>query len=536
MHRITCAIVGALLALSGPAAAHDLELLPLGRADRAYEAASATAGTVYDAATGTPVTLEELAAELVQSRVVLLGESHTDMAQKEFHGALFAAMAELEPNLVLGMEFFLRSDDEALAAWSAGAIDEAELLRRTQWYERGTYNFGYYRPVMEVARERGLRVVGLNVPRSIPRAVNRGGLDSLDDEQRAEVGEIVVGDSPQHRYLISRYFGETVALLPPGWFDNMYAAQCLWDVVMARSILDNLGPEETMVVIVGSGHVAYGLGIPQRIQEELAAGGGAEMAVLTFCPVTAPPPPKDDDPEGHPMGGHGHGMGAPTEKPAQFTRSLADFVGVFPDTGGIEAYPTVGLSLKEVDGAPVVSMAWPDTLAESVEFASGDRIVDVNGVQPGNLTDLRMMLSEIRWGQRLGFTVEREGVRQEIAVLLFPTVDLTESDTAPGWTVEPVLEFESGDARPVASVDKATVSRTALVTGEDGSRRVEVHVGEVLEEVHELDAGGVVIRSLYRVAREDGSVEFRYQRNDAGVVTATKRFDRTGGKILDLRP
>jgi hypothetical protein len=288
-----------------------------------------------------------------------------------------------------------------------------------------------------------------------------------------------------------------------------------------------------MVVIVGSGHVAYGLGIPRRIQDEMAAAGEAEIAVTTFCPATAPPPPKDDDPDGHPMGGHGHGMGPPPEKPARFARSLADFVGVFPDTGGIETYPTIGLRLKDEDGVPVVSMACPDTPAEAVGFASGDRILDLNGVRPENLTDLRVMLSDILWGQRLGFVVEREDTETEIAVLLFPAVDLTEGDAAPGWTVEPILQFSPTDSEPVVAVDGATVSRTVLVTAEDGTRRVEVHTGDVLEEVHELDDGGLVVRSLYRVAKDDGSVEIRYHRNEAGEVKGTDRFDRTGEQIAN---
>jgi hypothetical protein len=142
--------------------------------------------------------------------------------------------------------------------------------------------------------------------------------------------------------------------MPPGWFDNMYAAQCLWDVIMARSILASLRREETLVVIVGTGHVAYGLGISRRISDELAAAGRPGLPMATFCPVIAPPPPDpDDDPAGHPMGGRSQGMGAaPPASPASFTRTLADFVGVFPDAGGVEAYPQLGLQLAEGRTSP----------------------------------------------------------------------------------------------------------------------------------------------------------------------------------------
>ena len=151
----------------------DLDLLPLGDPERAFEVASVPAGEVYDAAGGTVLDINTLAERLATARVVLLGEEHTAMEQKRFHAELLEALAARRPNVVLGLEFFDRSHDEVLARWSRGEIDEAELLAATEWYERGSYRFEYYRPVMEVAREHGLRVVGLNVPRAIPRAPGR---------------------------------------------------------------------------------------------------------------------------------------------------------------------------------------------------------------------------------------------------------------------------------------------------------------------------------------------------------------------------
>jgi uncharacterized iron-regulated protein len=465
--------------------------------------------------------------------VVLIGEEHTNMEQKRFHARLLAAMAEHEPDLILGMEFFLREDQELLDRWSASEIDTDDLLREVGWYDRGGYRFGYYRQLMEVARERGIPVVGLNVPRGILRAVNRGGLEGLDEEQRAEVGEVITDDSPQHRYLIARYFGETVAMLPPGWFDNMYAAQCLWDVVMARSILAALGPGANMVVIVGSGHVAYDLGIARRIHEELASAGRPDLTVATFCPVTAPPPDPGGDPDGHPMGGHGNGMVKDAGKPAQFVHSLADYVGVFADTGGIEAYPRLGLRLEaDDDGVPIVSMAWPDTPAEAAGFESGDRILDLDGVEPSDLSDLRWTLARTEWGDRVGFRVEREEAELEIAVLLYPQVDITEAEVAPGFTVEAVVGFDPESTDPVtADADAVNQPRGVVVSQEGGPARVEVWSGEVLEEVHELDESGRVTRSLYRTPQPDGTVEILYERDEDGSVTATTRLDRAGNDL-----
>jgi hypothetical protein len=427
----------------------------------------------------------------------------------------------------------LRDDQEVLDRWSAGDIDADALMSEVGWYDRGGYRFEYYEPVMEAARAHGVRIVGLNVPREIPRAVNRGGLDALDDEQKREVGDVRTDDSPGHRYLIGRYFGETVAMLPPGWFENMYAAQCLWDVVMARSILANLDPGETMMVIVGSGHVAYDLGIPRRIHEELEASGAADIRVASFCPITAPQADPGDDPHGHPMGGHGKGMEASASKPARFVRSLADFVGAFPDTGGIEAFPTVGLRLDEADdGVPVVSMAWPDTPAAAVGFEHGDRILSFNGRRPPNVTELRLMLARISWGQRVEFEVAREEERLTIPLLLYPRVDLTQEETAPGYTLAPTGDFDPSSPAAVVADSAATERRRSVLVSEDSTpTRIELWRGEVLDEVHELDSSERVARSLYRLPLPDGAVEIRYQRNQDGAVVATTRHDGRGQEL-----
>jgi uncharacterized iron-regulated protein len=523
-------VVSVLASVVAPAG--EMELLPLGDPERAVWLASARAGTYYDCRQNGELGFDELATALAQARVVLVGEAHTHMEQKLFHARLLRALAERRPKLVLGMEFFLRSDREPLARWGRGELDDAELVREVGWYDRGGYRFEYYLPVMEAARDLGIPVVGLNVPREIPRAVNRGGLDGLDDEQRDQVGEVRTDGSPQHRYLIARYFGETVAMLPPGWFDNMYSAQCLWDVVMARSILDELEPEATMMVIVGSGHVAYDLGIPRRINEELTAGGLPPLTVATLVPVLAPPPDPGGDPHGHPMGGHGAGMAEDGGKPARFVTSLADYVAVFDDTGGVEAFPAVGLGLDEADDdSPMVSMIWPDTLAEAAGFSAGDRILDLNGKAPADRSELRRMLAGIEWGQRLGFLVESDGETREIAVLLYPEVESSETTTAPGFSVAAVGEFDPTGPGAVASVDDEESATRVLVSKDGRPLRVELRAGGRLDEVHELDSDGRVSRSLYREPLPEGTVEVRYSRAAGGTVVSTTHLDRAGAVL-----
>ena len=525
-------VAAAILVLGAAwAVAEDLAMLPLGDPQRAYAVASLEAGSFYDCREGTVLDLEAAAGVLARARVILLGEEHTSMDQKRTQARLLEALAARKPGLVLGMEFFQRGDDGVLARWTSGELEGDDFLLASGWYDRGGYNWVYYAPVMETARKLGIPVVGLNVERSIPRTVSRKGLDALDPGQRKIVGEVDVSGSPQHRYLIARYFGDTVSLLPPAWFDRMYASQCLWDVVMARSILDKLPPEGTMVVLVGSGHVAFGLSIARRIHEELARRGEPDIEVSTFVPVTAPAPDPGGDPSGHPMPGGGKAGGG---RPALFVRSVADVVGAFPDRGGVEEVPRLGLKLEEGgDGAILVKQAWPDSPASAAGLVKGDRIVDLGGTVPGDIHRLRLALARLRWGDRLDLRVEREGATVDCVALLEPELLSVDREVAPGWTVEAAGGFDPTAPSPVLPLESARAStlERRLVSRDGTPSHVEVWRDGVLVEVHRLDAGGRVLRSLFRDPLADGTVEIVYRRDGGGTVTGVTRLDRSGRPV-----
>lgn len=527
MRRFMVFFVLSFLSVALQSHGGELDVLPLGDSDLAFVLGSGHTGEIIESATGEVVTLETMVRKMASARVVLIGEEHTHLGQKRFQARVLEALAEVQPNLVLGMEFFRRSDNDALQRWINGEIDDDGLLRESEWYDRGTYRWGYYEEMMDVARQRAIPVYGLNIPREIPRTVNRRGLEALDADQKVAVGEVVVDNSAQHRYLIGRYFGDTVAMMPPRWFGNMYAAQCLWDTVMARSILDVLPEDGTVVVVVGSGHVAFDLGIVRRISEELAAGGKTDIEVATFCPIQAAINPEgSDEPSGHPMGGDREGD---TRPQAVFTRSMADFVGVFEATGGVDAWPSLGLKLKEGEaGEPTVSIAWPDGRGEAAGFETGDVIVDFNGIEPKTLSDLRMMLAGLEWGDRADLRVRRGDEVTDIAMLMVPGPVQEERLVAPGWTVEPVDAITPESAEVVTAAEDGPEKVAVLQSNGETIRWVVVWLDGVAQELHFLDDSNRVSRSKYLLPLEDGAVEIIINRDSQGHVVSTNRFSRGG--------
>ena len=115
---------------------------------------------------------------------------------------------------------------------------------------------------------------GVNIPRDQVKTVRMKGFEGLSAEQAAHMPESVNTDSDEHRQLFRAYFEADDALhaaISAEQWDGMYRAQCTWDAAMgwnARMALEQHGGEDAiMVVLIGAGHVTYGLGAERQIKD-----------------------------------------------------------------------------------------------------------------------------------------------------------------------------------------------------------------------------------------------------------------------------
>src|SRR5262245_25513326 len=122
----------------------------------------------------------------------------------------------------------------ALDEYLAGEIEDEELLERIEWEERWGYSFELYRCIREFARAHAIPVHDLNVPDEIPRAVSRGGVEALSEEERAALPDLDLGNEA-HRAMVKEAFGAHHGHGELS-FDHFYAAQVIWDETMAYEI------------------------------------------------------------------------------------------------------------------------------------------------------------------------------------------------------------------------------------------------------------------------------------------------------------
>src|SRR5690606_39066069 len=140
--------------------------------------------------------------DLAERRVVFVGETHSRFDHHLIQLEILRRLAAGNERIVLAVEWFQQPFQEVLDEYLRGDIDETTLLRRSEYYERWRFDFRHYGQILRFARERGIRVIALNLPAEVTRAAARQDLGELDPHLRQWIPEdIDRGDEAYRRRL-----------------------------------------------------------------------------------------------------------------------------------------------------------------------------------------------------------------------------------------------------------------------------------------------------------------------------------------------
>jgi uncharacterized iron-regulated protein len=397
-------VILALLACAAPALRADERALnlPLGDPARKDREAAVVLDAVTDAARGDTLTPPELAARLDGVKLLFVGESHTDI---EFHEVQLRVIQELHKRgrqVLVGLEMYPVPEQASLDRWNSDkALSEEGFVAESHWYKNWGYHWNYYREIFLFARASGIPMYGVNLPRAAVQTIRMKGFDALPPEQRALLPEKIDVDSAEHQKLFRAFFGAEDALhgnMPEPMFQAMYRAQCGWDAAMSWNAVAALkkhgGEKAIMVVLIGTGHVAYGLGAER--QARLWFDG--KTATLVPVPLA--------EEAGGPL-------------VAKVQASYADFVwGLPPSTDPL--YPSLGISTPELKSGERyrIIMVGKDTPAAAAGFKVGDELVSMDGVAVTDKETSNRLMSEKRWGDAVVYKVMRDGQEQTLTAYL----------------------------------------------------------------------------------------------------------------------
>jgi len=127
---------------------------------------------------GEPVSLSDLVDGAAECDVVLLGECHDDRVAHELERYVLTSLAARRASCTLSLEMFERDTQLVLDEYLAGLIREEDLLQDARPWANYASD---YRPLVEFAKDVGLRVVAANAPRRYVGAVGRRSQTTAED-------------------------------------------------------------------------------------------------------------------------------------------------------------------------------------------------------------------------------------------------------------------------------------------------------------------------------------------------------------------
>jgi len=320
--------------------------------------------------------IEHLVPQLVQRRIVFIGETHDNFAHHRVQLELIRALHRAGADLAIGMEMFQQPFQSYLDDFVAGRIQEGEMLRGTEWYQRWVYDYRHYRPILQFAREQGIPLIALNVSRELTGAISEKGLEALEPPQRKQLpAEFDFSDrdySARLRAVFDQHAGSSERS-----FERFQQVQLAWDEGMAQRAAEYLAenPQKQLVVLAGSGHLMHGSGIPNRVKRRQPV---SSAIVLPGGDLKLEP-------------------------------GMADYV-LFAKPEKLPPGALIGIYMEESEEGVRVSRLAENGAAAEAGIKPDDIILSFDGSSIKSTIDLRIGLLDKRPGEKVAVTVLRRGL------------------------------------------------------------------------------------------------------------------------------
>ena len=357
---------------------------------------------ITDAATGDVLTPAELPKRLERVRILLVGEEHTDADSHRVERRVLEELVRAGRRVMVALEMYPYTDQKALDDWTAGSLSEDAFVEASRWYRNWGYNWGYYRDVFVFARDAKLRMHAVNAPREVVSAVRKKGYQGLTEEEAAHIPPRVESHDAEHMRMFKASFEDESfhAGMDDAAWQAMLDAQCAWDATMgfqAAKALPGAGdddPKSIVVVLVGAGHVSYGLGIERQLRAQ-----GFTSGVASIIPVPVA------DSKGEPN--------------ATVQASYANFVWGTPPAAD-PIYPDLGIATRarKDDGLLEVLDVEKGSPAARAGVQTGDALVALDGAALRDRESLARAMAAKRWGDDAALKVERGGEQVAVTVRL----------------------------------------------------------------------------------------------------------------------
>jgi uncharacterized iron-regulated protein len=318
--------------------------------------------------------LDDIIKVLSTKDVIHIGESHDQYSHHLAQLDIIMAIHAADPDLAIGMEMFQQPFQKYLDEFISGELGEQDMLRQTEYFTRWAYDYRLYKPILDFARENGIPIVALNIEKEITSKVGDVGIEGLDVEEKKKIPSDIDDSNTVYRQQLEKVF----ALHPQdknSSFERFMQVQLLWDEGMAARVVGYLQqyPGRKMVVLAGSRHVAYGMGIPDRIRKRMPV----DSAIVL---------PGDA---------------------AGIEPGIADFI-IYPRSVKLSPAGLMGVFLGQAneDGVEATEVS-ANGAAARAGIEKGDRIYQINDEKIITTADIKIALMNMQPGEQVSVRVNR---------------------------------------------------------------------------------------------------------------------------------
>jgi len=329
-----------------------------------------------------PLAMDSMIPQLAGKRVVFVGETHDRYDHHLNQLEVIRRLHQIDPNLVIGVEYFPREFQPQVDDYIAGRATEDQFLKAVDYYRTWGYDYRLYTPIFQFARDQRIPVRALNVPATLPSEVAKVGVKGLSEQQRASLPEMQPADEA-YKARLRAAFQEHQSKKPDA-FDHFVEAQLVWDEGMAAAAADylNANPSRRMVILAGAGHIAFGSGIPSRLERRIHAS----YATILNSGVEIEP-------------------------------RIADYI-LLSNKADLPPAGVLGANLEAKGEQLRIRSLSPGGAAERAGIKKGDVLLSVDGQTVTRPSDVRLALWKKKPGERVTVSLRRGGGTRDFAVEL----------------------------------------------------------------------------------------------------------------------
>ncbi len=204
-----------------------------------------------------------------KSDIIFFGEIHNNSIchwlELELTRDLYA---EKKGEMILGAEMFEADNQLLLNEYISKMIRKKDFEAEAKLWNNYKTD---YAPIIDFAREKGIRVIATNIPRRYAALVNQKGfegLDSINAQQRGLIASLPIKyyDTLECYASISKNIGDG---MPAHLTANLGKAQAIKDATMSHFIMKNAFTEKAILHFNGSYHSDNHQGIVWYVQQAI---------------------------------------------------------------------------------------------------------------------------------------------------------------------------------------------------------------------------------------------------------------------------